>query len=229
MPHDGTGERPRLCLWASKERIHSLLLVSQHECTCFEVSLDIVSQFVLVCQPNGSSAAGAVSVLLHGGVCSQPYLLLNILLLALPLQFYVGDDADGVRELSCMMYQRSCDVGLGVPFNIASYSLLTCMIAQVIGAIVCMECFSGCLHVVQAACLIHALAYMCACWHLFLLMLVHLSLPRHASPVCRWCCSLYCSHASFLCCSCLLLACFPSSGCFLIIAIWSLARFLCND
>lgn len=44
-------------------------------------------------------------------------------------QFYVNT----AGELSCQMYQRSCDLGLGVPFNIASYSLLTCMIAQVCG------------------------------------------------------------------------------------------------
>jgi dihydrofolate reductase/thymidylate synthase len=43
-------------------------------------------------------------------------------------QFYVAEG-----KLSCMMYQRSCDLGLGVPFNIASYSLLTYMIAQVCG------------------------------------------------------------------------------------------------
>jgi len=49
-------------------------------------------------------------------------------------QFNVRPDKNGDPEfLDCQLYQRSCDIFLGVPFNIASYALFTMMIAQVVG------------------------------------------------------------------------------------------------
>lgn len=45
-------------------------------------------------------------------------------------QFYVDEDPVGIRQLSCHMYQRSVDMFLGEPWNILSYSILTCLLAK---------------------------------------------------------------------------------------------------
>ncbi len=87
------------------------------------VVVDQISQVVQQIQQNPSSRRLIVSA----------WNVAELDKMALPpchclFQFYVADE-----KLSCQLYQRSADVFLGVPFNIASYSLLTMMIAQVCG------------------------------------------------------------------------------------------------
>jgi thymidylate synthase len=92
-------------------------------------SIDQISEVVRQIEENPDSRRLIVSAWNVGDLPAMALPPCHLL-----FQFYVADDpASGQRRLSCQMYQRSADVFLGVPFNIASYALLTMMVAQVTG------------------------------------------------------------------------------------------------
>lgn len=86
-------------------------------------SIDQLSQMVQLLRTQPDSRRMVVSA---WNVAELP--LMRLMPCHALFQFYVADG-----KLSCQLYQRSADVFLGVPFNIASYALLTLMMAQVTG------------------------------------------------------------------------------------------------
>ena len=86
-------------------------------------SIDQISQVLETIRKNPDSRRMLVSAWNVGEIDKMALPPCHIL-----FQFYVADG-----KLSCQLYQRSADIFLGVPFNIASYALLTQMMAQVTG------------------------------------------------------------------------------------------------
>jgi len=84
-------------------------------------SIDQISQVIQSIRENPNSRRHIVSAWNVGEIDNMALPPCHLL-----FQFYVADG-----KLSCQLYQRSADVFLGVPFNIASYALLTMMVAQV--------------------------------------------------------------------------------------------------
>lgn len=84
-------------------------------------TVDQITQLINALQHNPDSRRHLVSAWNPGEVQDMALPPCHVL-----FQFYVADGA-----LSCQLYQRSADIFLGVPFNIASYALLTLMVAQV--------------------------------------------------------------------------------------------------
>lgn len=82
--------------------------------------IDQLSQVVHAIKTNPDSRRLLVSAWNVGELAQMALMPCHAL-----FQFYVAEG-----KLSCQLYQRSADVFLGVPFNIASYALLTCMVAQ---------------------------------------------------------------------------------------------------
>jgi len=91
--------------------------------TSDNVHIDQLSQVVSSLRSNPNSRRHIVSAWNVGSIDDMKLPPCHIL-----FQFYVENG-----NLSCQMYQRSADIFLGVPFNIASYALLTHMVAQVTG------------------------------------------------------------------------------------------------
>ena len=85
--------------------------------------IDQISQVIDSIKNNPNSRRHIVSAWNVGEIKNMALPPCHIL-----FQFYVADG-----KLSCQLYQRSADIFLGVPFNIASYALLTMMVAQVTG------------------------------------------------------------------------------------------------
>lgn len=86
-------------------------------------TIDQISQVIHLIKTNPDSRRLIVSAWNVGEIEKMALPPCHVL-----FQFYVVDE-----KLSCLMYQRSADVFLGVPFNIASYALLTSLVAQVCG------------------------------------------------------------------------------------------------
>jgi thymidylate synthase len=84
-------------------------------------SVDQISQLIKTIKSNPDSRRMIVSAWNVGEIEKMALPPCHVL-----FQFYVADG-----KLSCQLYQRSADIFIGVPFNIASYALLTMMIAQV--------------------------------------------------------------------------------------------------
>lgn len=91
--------------------------------TCDGRTIDQISNVVQALKENPSSRRLIVNAWNVGEIEKMALPPCHLL-----FQFYVAD-----KKLSCQLYQRSADVFLGVPFNIASYALLTLMVAQVCG------------------------------------------------------------------------------------------------